>query len=148
MLISSEVMGQNSVGERLNVFLDCDQCDESHIRTELDFVNYVRDPNQADVHVFVTSSLTVFSGRQYDLSFIGLGSLDGSELNLIRVVDQDTSREERRIIINEALRLGLAPFLGQGADTDIFSLAYVEGEESGAEELLSRDPWRHWVFNL
>lgn len=147
-LISSEVMGQSSVGERLNVFLDCDQCDESHIRTELDFVNYVRDPNQADVHVFVTSSLTVFSGRQYDLSFIGLGSLDGSELNLIRVVDQDTSREERRIIINEALRLGLAPFLGQGADTDIFSLAYVEGEESGAEELLSRDPWRHWVFNL
>ena len=148
MLIPAEVMGQNGVGERLSVFLDCDRCEETHIRTELDFVNYVRDPNQADVHIFVTSSFTVLSGRQYDLSFIGLGSLEGSELNLVRVFDQDTSREERRAIINEALRLGLAPFLGQGASTDIFSLAYVTRGESEAEELLSQDPWRHWVFNL
>ena len=86
MLIPAEVMGQNGVGERLSVFLDCDRCEETHIRTELDFVNYVRDPNQADVHIFVTSSFTVLSGRQYDLSFIGLGSLEGSELNLVRVL--------------------------------------------------------------
>ncbi len=148
MLIPAEVMSQNNVSNRLSVFLDCDQCDQSHIRTELDFVNYVRDPSQADIHIFVTSSFTVLSGRQYDLSFIGLGSLDGSELNLIRIADQDTSPEERRRMINEALRLGLAPFLGREADTDVFSLSYVDGDGSEAEELLSRDPWRHWVFNL
>ncbi len=148
MLIPAEVMSQNNVGNRLSVFLDCDQCDQSHIRTELDFVNYVRDPSQADIHIFVTSSFTVLSGRQYDLSFIGLGSLDGSELNLIRIADQDTSPEERRRMINEALRLGLAPFLGREVDTDVFSLSYVDGDGSEAEELLSRDPWRHWVFNL
>ncbi len=148
IFIPIEVAAQVGVSQRLNVFLDCDWCDESHIRTELDFVNYVRDPNQADVHVFVTISFTVLSGRQYDLSFIGLGSLEGSELNLVRVVDQEASGEERRATINEALRLGLAPFLGREEETDIFSLAYIEREESEAEELLSRDPWRHWVFNL
>ncbi len=148
IFIPIEVAAQVGVSQRLNVFLDCDWCDESHIRTELDFVNYVRDPNQADVHVFATISFTVLSGRQYDLSFIGLGSLEGSELNLVRVVDQDASGEERRAAINEALRLGLAPFLGREGETDLFSLAYVEREESEAEELLSRDPWRHWVFNL
>lgn len=150
MLIPAEVISQVNVDERLNVFLDCNWCDETHIRTELDFINYVRDQSQAEIHVFVTTSRTVLSGRQYDLSFIGRGSLDGSELNLVRVIDQDATEEERRTVINEALRLGLAPFIGHNAGTDIFSLTYADREEpeSEAGKLLSRDPWRHWVFNL
>ena len=38
----------------LQVFLDCDECDDEHIRTQITWVNYVRDQEQADVHVFVT----------------------------------------------------------------------------------------------
>jgi len=147
-VISTDVVAQNTDGERLSVFLDCDQCDQLHIRTELDFVNYVRDQSQADLHIFVTASNTVLSGQQYELSFIGLGSLDGLYFNLTRIFPQDASREERRATINEALRLGLAPFLGRDTDTDIFSITYAETESLESEELLSRDPWRHWVFNL
>ena len=106
ILVPAEVMGQNGVGERLNVFLDCDRCEETHIRTEIGFCQLCSRPQSSRRTIFVTSSFTVLSGRQYDLSFIGLGSLEGSELNLVRVFDQDTSREERRAIINEALRLG------------------------------------------
>ena len=33
------------------MFLDCPFCDEQYIRTEITFVNYVRDRTDADVHV-------------------------------------------------------------------------------------------------
>ena len=147
LFVPGKVIGQD-VGETVKVFLDCNRCDESYIRTELTFVDYVRDPQQADVHVFVTSSFTVLSGRQYELSFIGLGSRVGSELNLTRVLSQDASGEETRTVINEALRLGLAPFLGYTNAADEFSLIYGEGGRPEADEVLSSDPWRHWIFNL
>jgi hypothetical protein len=147
LFIPGNVTAQN-VDETVKVFLDCNRCDESYIRTELAFVDYVRDPQQADVHVFITSSFTVLSGRQYELSFIGLGSRAGSELNLTRVLSQDASNEETRAVINEALRLGLAPFLGYLDAADEFSLVYREGARPEADEILGSDPWRHWVFNL
>ncbi len=141
-------IAQVSDGGRLSVFLDCDTCDELHIRTELNFVDYVRDQNQADVHIFVTRSITVFGGNLYELSFIGRGTLEGSSLNLSRVLGQDTSGEQRRAVINEALRLGLAPFLGSEGSTDVFSINYARNESVQSDQLLSRDPWRHWIFNL
>ena len=147
-ILGGVVTAQVSDGERLSVFLDCDTCDGLHIRTELDFVNYVRDQNQADVHIFVTRSNTVFGGNLYELSFIGRGSLEGSELNLSRILDQDASGEQRRAAINEAVRLGLAPFLGSEEVTSIFSITYSEREDSEADQILSQDPWRHWIFNL
>ena len=148
-LTGTEVTAQVGAGQQLNVFLDCDYlCDESHIRTELDFVNYVRDPDQADVHVFITSRSTVLTGRQFDVSFIGRGSYDGSELNLNRKLTQDSSTEERRVVINEVLRLGLAPFIGYENVADVYSITYAEQQESKTDQLLKRDPWRHWTFNL
>ena len=143
-----ETTAQIRESERLSVFLDCDQCDDLHIRTELNFVNYVRDQNQADLHIFVTTSNTVLSGRQYELSFIGRGPLEDSYLRLTRIFSQDASREERREAINEALRLGMAPFLERDGTSDFFSITYAEVEEAESEQLLSRDPWRHWIFNL
>jgi hypothetical protein len=43
-----------------NGFLDCDAagCDVDHIRNELDFVRWVRDRADADVHVIVTAETT------------------------------------------------------------------------------------------
>jgi hypothetical protein len=37
-----------------NVFIDCGYCDESYIKTEITFVNYVRDPNDAAIHILIT----------------------------------------------------------------------------------------------
>lgn len=139
---------QNDATERLSVYLDCNQCDQLHIRTELNFVNYVRDLSQADVHVFITRSNTVLAGSQYELSFIGREELDGSEINLVRVVSPDASAEERRAMINDAIRLGLAPFIGNESDTDLVSVSYLNRDEVDSEQVLSKDPWRHWVFNL
>lgn len=46
------------------VYIDCRDCDYNFIRTELTFVNYVRDPEMADIHVFVTEEETGGGGRE------------------------------------------------------------------------------------
>ncbi|MCK7499748.1 MAG: hypothetical protein MZW92_62115 [Comamonadaceae bacterium] len=39
----------------LKVFLDCDYCDLEYIKTEITFVNYVRDRLEAQVHVLIST---------------------------------------------------------------------------------------------
>jgi len=148
LMNASTAAAQGDATERLRVYLDCNQCDQLHIRTELNFVNYVRDLSQADVHVFVTRSNTVLAGSQYEFSFIGREALDGSEINLVRVVSPDASAEEIRTMVNDAIRLGLAPFVGSESNPDVVTITYLSRGDIEAEEVFRKDPWRHWVFNL
>ena len=60
---------------RPSVFFDCDgpRCNEhEYFRTEIDWVDWVRDRRDAQVHVIVTSERTGSGGRSYRLDFIGL----------------------------------------------------------------------------
>ena len=57
---------------RPNVFFDCDgrNCNDQYYRTEIDWVNWVRDQEVADVHVIMTSLTTGAGGREYRLDFL------------------------------------------------------------------------------
>ena len=59
------------------VFIDCGFCDENYIRTEISFVNYVRDRLQADVHILITTQQTGSGGQEYTLTFIGQHNATG-----------------------------------------------------------------------
>ncbi|MBP1769801.1 MAG: hypothetical protein H6P96_419, partial [Candidatus Aminicenantes bacterium] len=67
--------GQAGVDEMkktaLKVFLDCDDCDLEYIKTEITFVNYVRDRLEAQVHVLISTQGTGGGGVEYTLTFIG-----------------------------------------------------------------------------
>ena len=47
---------------RLKVYLDCNDCFGDYIREEVDMVEYVRDPAEADVHIIVSRSDTGSGG--------------------------------------------------------------------------------------
>src|SRR5262245_15480433 len=61
----------------LKVFLDCNSCDEDFLRTEITFIDYMRDRTDADVHILVTTQGTGGGGTEYTLKFIGLGRFAG-----------------------------------------------------------------------
>ena len=42
--------------ELVRVFLDCDRCDDDYVRKEVTFVDYVRNREDSDVHVLVTTA--------------------------------------------------------------------------------------------
>ena len=89
----------------LKVFLDCDSCDLAYIKTEITFVNYVRDRLEAQVHVLVTTQATGGGGREYTLTFIGQNDC------------RDLSDVQKYFSIEDRHRRRRPPRPGQGPET-------------------------------
>src|SRR5688572_22995017 len=70
----------------IRVFLDCNySCDESYIKQEITFVDYMRDRRDADVHILLTTQETGGGGTEYTIKFIGLARFNGIEQTLKHV---------------------------------------------------------------
>jgi hypothetical protein len=89
---AGEIQAANPAKAR--VFLDCSRCDEDYLRKEITFIDYVRNREDADVHVLVTTQDTGGGGRQWTVKFIGLGAYQGVEQTLI--YNQPQSGDARR----------------------------------------------------
>jgi len=130
----------------LRIYLDCDGCDETLIRQEIDFVEYVRDRKQANLHLLGTVESTGGKGREYDLRFIGQEEFEDLNYSLIyRSLPTDTE-SERLDGLNETLLLGLAPFLSQTPLKDRISLSVDAQEEKRPAQV--DDRWNSWVFQI
>jgi hypothetical protein len=134
--------------EAPRVFLDCGECDFSYVRREITFVNWVRDPRDADVHVLVTDQHTASGGREYELEFIGQGNYAGRRDTLVFVAMPDRTEDEERQGRVRSLKLGLVPY---AADTPMGQWLSVSLEQDLAEAapaVPADDPWDSWVFEI
>ena len=59
------------------VFIDCGSCDIEYIKTEITFVNYVRDRKEADVHVLITTQGTGAAARNTPCTSPGRTAIPG-----------------------------------------------------------------------
>lgn len=137
----------------LLVFLDCEPfiCDFDHFRREVDFVNYVRNREDADVHVLVTSERTGAGGTDYSFHFIGLGDWAAVGDTLHYVSRPEDTEEETRGGLTQAFALGLVPFVADTPAGPLLEIRYRRPEESGrgAPSLAPEDdPWNLWVFRI
>src|SRR6056297_3773330 len=70
--IKQEALQQDTLRKKApNVYLDCWFCDNDHIRKEINYVNYVRDRKDADVHIMVTSERAANGGNRYSVFMMG-----------------------------------------------------------------------------
>ena len=129
----------------LRVFLDCAQCDENYLRTEITFINYVRDRADADVHVLVTTQPTGGGGQEYTIKFIGLGRFAGVDQTLPYVSAQTDTEDQRRIGFARVFRLGLIRY---AAETPLASSLKVTFDAPKATAATVADPWNFWVFRV
>ncbi len=132
-----------------SVFVDCNRCDYDHIRREIPFVNYVREPQQASVHLFITDQRTGDGGREYELSFIGREQFSEMNYDFKHTVGRDATGDESREELIRVIRLGLMPYVLQTSGADRFNLDFEPIDET-AQPTVSRetDPWRQWVFEI
>jgi len=128
----------------LRVFLDCDSCDQAYIKTEITFVNYVRDRLEAQVHVLVTTQATGGGGREYTLAFIGQNDCrDLTDTQKYFSSKTDTEDDVRRGLV-KALKLGLMSFVGRTPIACRIAVDYTRPDAAGP----GRDRWDSWVFSL
>jgi hypothetical protein len=133
--------------EALRVYLDCSLCDFDFFRTEITFVNYVRDQHDAQVYVLVSTQGTGAGGTEYTLTFIGQKEFTG-RADTLRYVSRpaDTDDAVRRGLAH-VLKLGLVPFVAQTPLAEQIDVRRA-GPPGPGVELHPRDPWNYWVFSI
>ncbi|HUF46749.1 MAG TPA: hypothetical protein VMM93_02975 [Vicinamibacterales bacterium] len=135
-------------GARLRVFLDCGRdCFSDYLRDEITFVDFVRQPQDADVHVFSSSRDTGGGGREVTLRFVGLGRFTGHD-EVLRAVSLtgDTENTRRELVLRTAEVALLAFIAREGLPTDVrVSIETARETESRAP---ADDPWNAWVFSI
>lgn len=130
----------------LRVFLDCPNsfCDFDYYRTEITFVNWVRDRQFAQMHVLVTAQQTG-GGQEYTLAFIGLERFAGAEDTLHYIFHTGDTQDDLRKGLAQVLRLGLVRFAARTPVAPRLEIAYSAPAGTAAQV---RDPWNYWVFNV
>lgn len=129
----------------ITVFLDCQPCDTNFIRREIDFVNYVRNPQLGNVHLFINTQGTAGGGRSFKISFIGKGEYKGINNTLTFNSLQTYTQDEEREGLNTIIRLGLVPYVAHTsmADKLVLSISDIE-----IEPTIETDPWNNWLFEI
>ncbi len=131
------------VGEP-DVFLDCNVCDFNYIRTHVRFVNYVRNREEAQVQVLVTTMPTGSGGTQYTLIFLGRRSFTGMDDTLHYISKPLQSWDKIRKGMANTLSLGLVRYADQ---TPIGKYLSVSVSKADSNSVVT-DPWNHWVFSV
>lgn len=140
--------GRNVTGGMPRMYLDCNVCDHNYIRQEITFVNHVRDQQQSDIHIFVTSVGTGGGGTEYEASFIGRRHYQQISFTLFFQTERGDTAAERRQKITETLKMGLAPFLATTRYAPYFSLEHTPPEGQEIETQEEDDPWNSWTFEI
>lgn len=132
-------------GERLKVFLDCN-CFADFLRSEIHWIDFVRQREESDVHVLATRQDTGGGGEQIVLRLVGVGRLAGVEqqLRVLSIAAEPEDVTRRRVL--DTISVG---FLALMARDGLPSGAGVAVRPSNAVSSRAvSDPWNLWVFGV
>ncbi|MDD8025870.1 MAG: hypothetical protein PHI34_05110 [Acidobacteriota bacterium] len=126
------------------VYLDCGSCDIEYIKTEVTFVNYVRDRTEAQVHILITTQQTGSGGHEYLLTFLGQNEFKGLDDTVQYFSNSTDTDDEIRKGLVKALKIGLAGYAARTPIAARLSVQYAAPPAAAA----AVDRWHSWVFNL
>ena len=129
--------------DAVRVFLDIDDYQE-YIKLEVPFVDYVRDRNEAQVHILMTRQETGSGGREYTLTFIGQQNFAGRDDTLKCVSRQLDPEEVIRRNIVRTMKMGLVRYVSKTPLAADISIDYRQKRDPAAVV----DKWDYWVFNI
>lgn len=148
-IYTSPVLAQDaSDSEYVRVFLDCQTfgCDFDLVRREIDWVTWVRDREDADVHLFVTSVGTA-AGTAFDIQFIGRGDFAGSDHSATHSSSDTDTQDERRRDLIERFKMGLIRYADETPAAEFLRIEYDRPDALTPDQITpENDPWNLWVF--
>jgi hypothetical protein len=133
--------------QQLKVFLDCEDCYADFLRTEVAFVDYVRDRNEADLHVLISEARTASGGVEHTLDFTGLQRYDKLTYTLKTATTSSDTDDVIRRQLAAALRVGLLRVLTNEAVPPELQVTVRLGTEEQRPAVVG-DRWNNWVFSL
>jgi hypothetical protein len=137
-----------NMADLINVYIDSPDwyMDLDYYRTEIPYVNYMRDRADADVHILTTIQRTGGDGWEFTINFIGSNRFEGQK-NTLTYTSQQTDTED--IIRKELARyfkIGLMPFVSQSPVVKQIDIHYRKTESDDGSAKTVGDPWNYWTF--
>jgi len=114
----------------------------------LNNVEFVRDQNYADVHLFFTTQRNGSGGTAYEIEFIGQNEFEKIQDTLSFSTDTDMTNDDIRQRILKYIKLGLIRFWIKQGKTDNISITVSSPKKSDEEAKKEKDPWNYWVFRI
>ena len=129
----------------INLFIDCNYCDIEHFKTEITFVNFVRDRKESDVQIIITEMTTGSGGTEYTINFYGHNKFDGFDDTLKFSLPANYTGDEERTAQINFIKLGLVSYVAKTPMGKKISVVYQDPKKEGEEEVVE-DKWKSWVF--
>jgi len=128
----------------VRLYLDVPFFLKDYVKKEITFVNYVRDPHDAQVHVLVTQERTGSGGDMYTISLIGRQNFAGVNDTLKCSIKPLEPEEVARAEIVKTLKLGLMRYVEKTPQAEFINIMY--SRKVKPTEVIDR--WDRWVFGL
>lgn len=150
LLISSIILAQAPVKEKLTTFVEGRGIDFNYIRNNISFVDFVNDSKIADVHVIISRKSTGGGGTEYTLSYYGNKSTKIGDLTLSCFTYSFDTEMQRREKLTASLKAGLIPFLNEKGNISVVSIKsdIISENKSNEEASEAIDKWKNWVFRI
>lgn len=148
VLCFCSLMHSQTNTDNLKVFLDCRFCDNTFIKQNLNNIEFVRDQNFADVHLFFANQRNGNGGRLYDVEFIGKNEFSEMNDKISFSTNTDMTRDDVRNLILRQLQLGLIRYWMKKGTTDNIDVTIKSNKDDDVSEATEEDPWNYWVFRL
>ncbi|MEM6764967.1 MAG: hypothetical protein AAF655_08580 [Bacteroidota bacterium] len=120
----------------------------NYLRNELAYIDYVRDPQLADVHLLVTRQTTGAGAARVQLDFIGKEDFEGMNQSLIYQAEPAESRDNFRRGYTRMVELGLVGYLSHTTLGDEIEVDINVADRKPVEVEDNDDPWDYWVFKV
>ena len=149
VIITTDVFAQDeqelSLQEQaIHVFLDVDRRYQEYIKTEIPFVNYVRDRKQAQVHIMMLRQRTGSRGMQHTITFTGLQEYAAVNDTLIYSSEPMDTEEVVRGGVTKAIKMGLMRYVSKTPLAQDIKISF--GRNGKRKEVI--DKWNYWVFTI
>jgi hypothetical protein len=133
--------------DTLRLYLDCPDfaCDYEFFRTEIDFVNHLRERQDADVYVLLTTRQTGAEGTEFTLSFTGQKDFQGLDDTLQYTSGPAESADQVRRALAQVLKRGLVRYVNHTSLADRIEIT-SQPSPAGITRATGPDPWNYWTF--
>lgn len=138
-------LNAQEASQPVRLFVDCSFCSLDFFRQNLEYVDYVRERQRANVHLIASRQRTAARGHEVLYEFIGQGQFAGLSDTLRFVISLNTSEQKENEELARQLEKGLLLFLAQTPLREFMSFEY-SGKEPTTHQ--ANDPWRNWVFTI
>jgi hypothetical protein len=134
---------KNAPSDAIKLFVDS-PVDDDYLKTEITFVDFVRDRALADVHILVSSLNTASGGKEYTITFLGQRRFEGMADTLKYFSKESDTEDKLRKGLVKIMMMGLVRYASRTSLSPQLNISFSTQEKPQPKI----DKWNHWVFTL